>query len=333
MISSMILSYLKIFKNPRKKNIFLFCVKLAISIPLTWWVLKSVDIGDSAERIQDIDFGWSLAALACFIFIILLGGLRWYIFYNALSQTAPLHFLLSTNFTATFLGQILPAGIGSDAARIWFLSRKEKKLGNSISSVILDRLAGVASLLILIAIFIPVLFSYVSNEEARYAIIILLICGGLGLVFLFFLACIPNHFKHFKLMASLASHISVARKEGLSLRPVLLSLILSLFLHLMAILVVKLLANSIGLEIDFIICLALIPAVMLIATLPISLAGWGIREGAMVTAFAYVGMVPSDALALSVLFGLITIVASMPGMFIWLIQGKLKKLYSGKNTY
>ncbi len=318
-------SFHRIFSIMRKKRTLLFSLKLAISIPLTWWVLSRVNIRDSAEKIENLDLSWGIPALICFLFIILIGGLRWYIFYRALSRTVSLDFLMKINFSATFLGQVLPAGIGSDAAKIWFLSRKERKLSVCISSVILDRLIGLATLLILIAIFIPISFTYISNEDAKYAIIIALVCGGLGFVFLLFLACLPNLFKNLKIMASIANHINFARKEGLSIKPVFFSLLLSFFLHLMAVLVVKFLANSIGLEIDFILCLALIPTVMLIATLPISLAGWGIREGAMVTAFSYVDIIPSEALALSVLFGLLTIIASTPGAITWILQTKLLK--------
>ena len=58
---------------------------------------------------------------------------------------------------------------------------------------------------------------------------------------------------------------------------------------------------------------------MLFTTLPISIAGWGVREGVMVAAFAFVGVLEGDAFVVSVLFGLLHIIFSIPGGWLWLI--------------
>ena len=63
---------------------------------------------------------------------------------------------------------------------------------------------------------------------------------------------------------------------------------------------------------------------MLISTLPISLAGWGVREGAMVAALTFVGVETSEALALSILFGLTLLVVSLLGAIFWLIKRRSK---------
>jgi len=46
---------------------------------------------------------------------------------------------------------------------------------------------------------------------------------------------------------------------------------------------------------------------------PISVGGWGVREGAMVTALGLVNIAPSVALAVSIQFGLIMLVVGLPG--------------------
>jgi len=59
---------------------------------------------------------------------------------------------------------------------------------------------------------------------------------------------------------------------------------------------------------------------LLILTIPISIGGWGVREGAMVTAFALVGVPGEGALVLSLLFGVIGLVVSLPGGIVWLMM-------------
>jgi hypothetical protein len=51
-------------------------------------------------------------------------------------------------------------------------------------------------------------------------------------------------------------------------------------------------------------CALLVPAIMEIAMLPISLAGWGLREGAAVVAFGALGLPADQALGASIAFGL-----------------------------
>ena len=78
-----------------------------------------------------------------------------------------------------------------------------------------------------------------------------------------------------------------------------------------------LLAWVLGRSIDSTLSLAeamvLCPPVFLIATLPISIAGWGVRETAMVVALAYAGVESSVALAISVALGVTVLVGSLPG--------------------
>ena len=59
---------------------------------------------------------------------------------------------------------------------------------------------------------------------------------------------------------------------------------------------------------------------MLVTTIPISIAGWGVRETAMVTAMGLIG-IPSDAaLILSILFGLSTIIFTLPASLVWILS-------------
>lgn len=60
--------------------------------------------------------------------------------------------------------------------------------------------------------------------------------------------------------------------------------------------------------------------VNLLQALPISIAGWGVREGSFVAGFGLFGIPSKDALLLSILFGFILLLASAPGSVLWLLQ-------------
>jgi hypothetical protein len=62
----------------------------------------------------------------------------------------------------------------------------------------------------------------------------------------------------------------------------------------------------------------LVPLVVLVSMLPVSVAGWGVREGAMVVALGAVGVDRATALTTSVLFGLALAATGIPGGLLWL---------------
>jgi hypothetical protein len=69
----------------------------------------------------------------------------------------------------------------------------------------------------------------------------------------------------------------------------------------------------------------IIPSVMLITVIPLTIAGWGIRESAMVIGLSFIGVSQIQSFAISFTFGLLLITATLPGFILWIIY-KHKKL-------
>jgi glycosyltransferase 2 family protein len=86
----------------------------------------------------------------------------------------------------------------------------------------------------------------------------------------------------------------------------------------LTILAFKLVANSVGSHLPLVNWIMIVPPVSLIQLLPISLAGWGVREVVLVVALASFGVPAATALATSVLLGLCLVIISVPGGLLWL---------------
>jgi hypothetical protein len=56
-------------------------------------------------------------------------------------------------------------------------------------------------------------------------------------------------------------------------------------------------------------------------TIPVSIAGWGVRESMMVLAFSYAGLVEADGLAVSILFGVVNLAVGSIGGIVWVASG------------
>jgi glycosyltransferase 2 family protein len=82
---------------------------------------------------------------------------------------------------------------------------------------------------------------------------------------------------------------------------------------------VMFLAWGLELPITFVEALIVVPTVLLLTTLPVSVAGWGVREGAMVAGFGFLGIPAEGALTVSVLFGVAQILVSLPGGVVWML--------------
>src|ERR1700757_2306141 len=66
----------------------------------------------------------------------------------------------------------------------------------------------------------------------------------------------------------------------------------------------------------------IVPPIALITMLPISIAGWGVREATMMVAFGYAGLVSSDGTMVSLLTGVTSFLVGILGGMIWITSSE-----------
>ena len=99
---------------------------------------------------------------------------------------------------------------------------------------------------------------------------------------------------------------------------------LSIANQVLMVLVMFALAQGLSIDVEISALLVLVPPVILVSLLPISFAGWGIREGAMIAMLGTVDVAPENALALSVAFGFLMLILSLPGALVWFLSENRK---------
>ena len=72
-------------------------------------------------------------------------------------------------------------------------------------------------------------------------------------------------------------------------------------------------ATAVGAPLSLVAIGAVVPLVLLAMVLPISIGGWGVREGAAVALLPIAGLTSAQALATSIAFGIVAIIAAVPG--------------------
>jgi len=173
-------------------------------------------------------------------------------------------------------------------------------------------------LILVYAAGLPSLVRILADPRQKAVVVAVLGAGVLGLIALLLLDCLPRSVLGLRLIAPLAELSRETRR--LFTRPARCAAVLSLSAVTIGftILAYKLIADGVGSRLSLASWIMIVPPVTLIQLLPISLAGWGVREAALVVMLASFGIPAEAALATSVLLGLCLIAVGLPGGLIWL---------------
>ncbi len=309
-----------------KKHIAL-ALKFMVSGGLIWMLIDGVDLGAARDRILGADpMMLGIVVLVSFVQIAVC-VVRWQAVLVAINAVVSFLDGMRLYFIGFFFNQALPSSVGGDAVRVYRVYKEGLSLSSSINSVMLERVATVLGLVLLVVCATPFFIHRVGPNEAAWIIpfVSILGVGGIvGLIILMFLDRLPSRFSHWRIVRGLAMLAGDSRRVFLAPIHAVKAIGWSLAGHLNITLAVYLMGLSIGLEITWVDCMVLMPPVLLLTTLPISIAGWGVREQAMVTAFALIGVPGEGAFALSIMFGLLGLLFGLPGGIAWLMSSDRK---------
>jgi uncharacterized protein (TIRG00374 family) len=312
----------------RKNNIIL-ALKFLVSGVLIWFLIDGIDLGAASVRILSADLQFLSLALGLAVIQVGICVVRWRAVLEAIDGILSISNCFRLYFIGIFFNQALPSAVGGDAVRVYRAYKEGLSLHCSINGVMLERVATVLGLIMLVVFATPFFINRVEPEDAAWIIptlSILGVSGVAGVIVLMYLDRLPSKYSHWRFVRGLALLAADTRRVFLSPINAFKALSWSLMGHVNIALMVFLLGFSIGLEITWLDCMVLMPPVLLVMTLPISIAGWGVREQAMVAAFALVSVPSEGALALSIMFGLMGLVTGLPGGVIWLISSDKKIL-------
>lgn len=275
------------------------------------------------SAVAKVDLGFLVLALLCQVASNWLAGFRWYLTMNILDMLEPPSFFVKSFFKGTFFNQVLPGSIGGDGIRMLDLKTGGHASSDAVEGVIIDRGIGLLSLLV-ICLFGSFLGTGLLPPAVFRGIRYICVSGIVGFGFFAIIFRVPI----FKKIKRIFFLIRISEKIGRVFsagRRTALIIVLSISVHLLAIFAVHFLSLSVGQGLGLLLFVVIFPSVVLLTALPISFAGWGVREGAMVGLFMSAGVDKTPVLFISLLYGFVVIIASFPGLFFWLIKQKDKR--------
>lgn len=308
--------------RPLKRRL-LVAAKIIVSFALLGFLFLNYDSAEVRQLLVGIDGGALLAALLLSSTAVGLAALRWFVVLRVLGTQARALDVLRLTYVGVFFNQLLPSSIGGDVVRVWQLSAAGEKLATAVLSVLLDRVLALVALALMMVGGMPWLFGVVASPSVRLSLVgaaIAIFCGLALLLAMRDVLVIVRRVLPW-LANALAELSESARALFLKPGSGAAGLLLSLLIHAVLCAIVFTLAQGLGYELGATTTLFLVPPVIFASVIPISIGGWGVREGAMVVALGFAGLPAEASLAISILLGLTLAAASLPGGVMWLATG------------
>jgi uncharacterized protein (TIRG00374 family) len=301
-------------------------VRLIITGFIFFLIFRNIDFMAVSETIIGLDVSLLMLGILFQLASTLLAGLRWCRVSQLLGlQQRPI-FYLRSYFKGFFFNQGLPTSIGGDAIRVLDVAKLGGRKRDAFRGVFIDRLLGLTGLLLVN--FIANLLNPNLLPQELFWLINLIVAAGIGgFVLLNFI----HHLTFLKQWRITTFVVAISRELNSIFHRLAEWFIhggLAMTIHLLSMVAIYFIGHSVGMEESLLTFLVIVPPVVLLTLIPISLAGWGVREGAMIGLFGLIGADKTVVLSMSLLYGLVLVIASLPGLYVYLTANTHKELES-----
>jgi uncharacterized protein (TIRG00374 family) len=297
------------------RGYILYLMKVLFTFSIGYLIFSKIDFATFKNYFSRLDFLTASTALISFWIGLLTCAVRWKNLIKTGNHiTLPLRELIRQVFISFSFSQALPSSIGGDVYRVLTLKKYNLDTNKALSIVLLDRFYGLFGFVCLSLFALPFYFNLLLDGIVGRVIILITVGLSSGIIFLLVI-----HRLNLKIVQKLSFlktitedfHNSIFAKNF----PALMATTLcgAFFLVLPAYIIAK----DLDINLTILQTMLIIPLVFLSGVLPISFAGWGLREGAMVVLLAVFGVSSEGAFALSVIIGILSLLGAIPGILMW----------------
>jgi uncharacterized protein (TIRG00374 family) len=298
-------------------------LRLAVAILLTAYILWKADPAAVARASAGAELTWILTAVALVLLDRALMAYRWIGLLGALSPGTrpPLAEVMRIFFVSTFTGTFLPS-VGADMYRAYLLAQLNVRPAESAASVLIDRVLGVVSMVLVAAaaLFflsdrdIPGLFPALALAAAGcVAAAAAVFSERAALLAVRAAEQVPLPYLH-----HVARGLTDAVRRYADHRGALLSVLaLSIGVQILRVVQAYCLGRALGIDATFMTYLAFIPVIVLVMQIPITISGLGTSQYAFEWLFGRAGVPSPQSVALSILFIALGIIGNLPGAILY----------------
>jgi len=314
----------------KRKNLILILLKVTISVLILVVIFVKVDFQKIIDKLQSFPFIWTLASIFLIMISITIASLRWFFIIRNSDHHMSFFELLRYNFIGHMFGNILPfSSVSGDAVRGGLVYLAGLSKSQAIKSILIDRLLGLMVLFFLTIVGLPFVDNIFQNKIDIGIYVLFISTATISMLYLIKIFVRHKKYRHIRLISFVCETVEelkeILRISGFFVQIVTISVTaqISAFIALWCIF------QGIGSPLPLITLIVIVTPALILASLPISIGGWGVREGAFVATFALISIDPAVAMLASILYGIFNLVASTLGGLAALYIGK-KKIFLEK---
>jgi len=285
------------------------------------------DFKTIASTLKDISIPLILLSFSTHIYGIWITAYRWQTLLKTQNIRLSVLSLSSSTLIGQFFNNFLPTSIGGDVYRAYDVTKKTGfPMSSSISVLVVERLSGIIASAVFATAALFLGFTTIGGKSIIIPILIFLVIS----VIIFFLILNPNILgirklaKKIKFLEKILEKLKNVYNTFLTFKKykwVLIKVLLySLTLQFAVIVNYWLASRSLGINLDLTAFIFIVPVVSIIAMLPISLGGIGVREGSLVFIMVSLGAQNAKAAMCSLLLFAMLLIMGIIGGLIYAIR-------------
>lgn len=288
-------------------------VQFAIGAGLLIAVWQFANGGEALALLTAANSWWLIGAIGMVNLQVIISAIRWHLTAHQLGQKFSHATAIREYYLAQLTNQVLPGGVLGDAHRV-VRTRYSGGLLVSGQAVVTERVLGQAALIVVM--LTAFLAHHATPEPPPWPnwFVVAVMGATIGVLALAVLVGFGSQL----LPTPLAQPIrhSIATVGRTLRRPGILvtQIVLSLTTAVVNVLAFAMCAWAIGAPLSIGTAFAVVPVILFTMVVPVTVSGWGLREGAAAAIFPLVALGSAEGLATSVAFGLVVLTASLPGL-------------------
>lgn len=301
------------------KVFLILLVKLTVTLGSLYFIFFSVSTEALGQRFAHMQVGWFAVALLVFWFVQFVSALRCAYIVRALGAQLGWAIAVRAHFVGLWFNQVLPTGFGGDVVKIGLI-KAQVGLGVAMRAVAFDRVSGLMILMFMLMVQLPLYLTHLAS--VREAAWIALVSSAVFLSVIFLARLSHALLGKSRVWFGLKHVVPMLAELWLFSRrqPLWEQFWTSLVVHVGGIVVFGLIGHALSVVVDLLSLFLMVPLVFLAAQMPFSFAGWGLREVGAIWVLATIGISGEDALAMSVGFGVLTLIAGLPGLILFVLR-------------
>ncbi|HEX4187115.1 MAG TPA: lysylphosphatidylglycerol synthase transmembrane domain-containing protein [Solirubrobacteraceae bacterium] len=299
-------------------------VRIVVTLALVGLVASQIEWSLVARRVSHGQPLYFLAAVAFVLAALTVGAWRWWRLLDKAGVHLGAYSLARVYAVSTFSNTFLPTSVGGDVTRALLVSRQGPVLTRVATTIVIDRLGGLMGLLG--TAWLAIAFQSASVPHGAK----IFLGWVTAVVFLALVVMCAAIFRGSRLARAAIPRrlVTPARQSRALLRtyasdPATLLIVLAQSLLYQALISLQLvmLARAIDVHLSFSTAAVVLALVTVVTLIPISIGGFGIREGSYVVLLGGASIAATDAALISLMSVAALFFASLPGALLLMRGG------------